>query len=638
MMRRAAVAGIALAAWTGLMAEGAGRPPFTLEQIVGVRTIDDCDLSPDRRRAVCATGGFYFGFAVAPRFGDGGNLRLIDLQTAEQVQLTSGTAPKQAPRFGPDGRVVLFESEDDLWIVEVESGRTRRVTTNGARDEAGRISPDGRSVVFVSARDQRTDLWVADAAGERHGLRRLTQDAAVEDDPQWSPDGTGVAFAATRADEHFYARGIYLVGAEGGQPRRLTPADATDNSAPRWAPDGTRIAYLSDRSGFVHVWIHDLRSGEQTHVDHGPADAYAPQWRLAPVWAPAGDRILVSVNVDGRFVLHELDARRRAARVLAGTEGSRRAVGWRADGAVVALEEHAWAPPDLVAHGPAGERTRLTSSGHAAFRREHMARVERVRLASTDGVELSGFLLTPTTRAPGRRPAVLSLHTNSYGQFYDHWAPFHHYLAQSGYVILQLDQRGSSGYGRAHRNLAVGAWGTRTSEDVAAGAAWLRARPDVDGDRVAVMGFSFGAYLTLMAMTRSPGTFQAGVAIMGVADRRPPFAARNAVFHIGATPAEAPDLYERVSPITAVDRVRHPLLVIHSDADRNVPPEHTYRLQDAFERAGVPHEVVVYPGEAHGLASPAHQLDSYRRIEHFLARVLEARPAAGPTGAPRRIP
>ena len=152
-----------------------------------------------------------------------------------------------------------------------------------------------------------------------------------------------------------------------------------------------------------------------------------------------------------------------------------------------------------------------------------------------------------------------------------------------------------------------------------------------------MVGFSFGAYLTLMAMTRTPGTFQAGVAIMGVADRRPPFASRNAVFHIGRSPEEAPALYERISPIASVASLRDPLLVIHSDADLNVPPEQTYRLQDALERAGVPHEVVVYPGEAHGLAHPAHQLDSYRRIEQFLARALGAthRPASTPAPADR---
>jgi dipeptidyl aminopeptidase/acylaminoacyl peptidase len=252
-------------------------------------------------------------------------------------------------------------------------------------------------------------------------------------------------------------------------------------------------------------------------------------------------------------------------------------------------------------------------------------------LTAPDGVPLSGFLLAPEGQAGVRRPALLALHTHSYGQFYDHWAPFYQYLARAGYVVLQLDQRGSSGYGRAFRDLAIGAWGTSTGDDVAAAAAWLRGRPEVDPARVGVMGFSFGAYLTLMAMTKTPGTFQAGVAVMGVADRRPPFASRNAVFHIGRTPDDDPGLYERISPITSVAQLRDPLLVIHSDRDRNVPPEQTYRLQDALDREGAAAEVIMYPDEAHGLASPAHQLDSYRRIEQFLARALD--PARRPPPA-----
>ncbi|HET6900454.1 MAG TPA: prolyl oligopeptidase family serine peptidase, partial [Vicinamibacteria bacterium] len=201
---------------------------------------------------------------------------------------------------------------------------------------------------------------------------------------------------------------------------------------------------------------------------------------------------------------------------------------------------------------------------------------------------------------------------------------FFDYLATSGYVLLDLDHRGSSGHGRAYRDAAIGTWGTGTLEDVKAAAAWLKAQPFVDADRVGVMGLSFGGYLTLLALVQEPALFAAGIDLMGVADRRGPLAGRNFVFHVGKTEAEAPELYARLSPITQVEALRAPLLILHSDQDRNVAPEQTYSLVDELRRRQKPFEVQIYPGEAHGLADPVHQLDSYRRIVAFLGRTLGA--------------
>ena len=164
-----------------------------------------------------------------------------------------------------------------------------------------------------------------------------------------------------------------------------------------------------------------------------------------------------------------------------------------------------------------------------------------------------------------------------------------------------------------------------------AAAAFVRAQAFVDPDRVGVMGLSFGGYQALLALTKTPQLFQAGVDLMGPTDRRPPFASRNGTFHIGASPVQDPALYERVSPITSVKDLRAPLLVLHSDRDRNVPPQHTYNLLDELVRQNKPFDAQIYPGEAHGLADPAHQLDSYQRIVAFFDRCLRGGGAGVPS-------
>jgi dipeptidyl aminopeptidase/acylaminoacyl peptidase len=136
------------------------------------------------------------------------------------------------------------------------------------------------------------------------------------------------------------------------------------------------------------------------------------------------------------------------------------------------------------------------------------------------------------------------------------------------------------------------------------------------------MGLSFGGYQTLLALTKTPDLFRAGVDLMGPTDRRGRPGDQYRELQIGATEAEDPERYDRISPITSIEALRAPLLVIHSDQDRNVPPEDTYRLVDELERHQKEYDVKIYPNEAHGLADPDNQLDSYRRIVAFFDRWL----------------
>jgi dipeptidyl aminopeptidase/acylaminoacyl peptidase len=617
--------GTLLAAALEVPPSGALVPRFSLEEAVSTRTLGQFSLSADGRSAAYVLAGFYFGFPVIPRMGEDNNVRVVRLDGGRGLQVTTGAQPKTHPLFSPDGTRIEFESEDDVWVAHIETGASWRVTTNGARDRDAAWSPDGKRVVFVSERGGRTDLWIASAEGERHGLTRITDDAAAEEDPQWSPDSRWVVFASHRPDDHYYASGIYRVPAGGGAPERLTPAGTADNEAPRLSPDGTRLAYISDKGGFSRVWIAAADGSGAREVDTGPFDAAAPHWRVEPHWSADGRRILVSVNRQGSYDLISIDTRSGAASVLRAGGGMNHAVGFAFDGAPVYVHESPSSPPDLFVLPETGEPRAQTHSGHAAVRAEHFAERRHVAFRSTDGFDLQGTLLLPRGLRPGQRlPAIVNLHPNSYGQFVDQWNPFFDYLAVSGYALLDLDHRGSSGHGRAYRDAAIGTWGTGTLEDVKAAAAWLKAQPFVDGDRVGVMGLSFGGYLTLLALVQEPALFAAGIDLMGVADRRGALAGRNFVFHVGKTEAEAPELYARLSPITQMGALRAPLLILHSDQDRNVAPEQTYSLIDELRLRQKPFEVRIYPGEAHGLADPAHQLDSYRRIVAFLGRTLGA--------------
>lgn len=601
-------------------------PAFTLEQITQVRTLGQFAVSADGARVAYGIAGHYFGFATVPRFGEDNNLRVITLATGATVQMTSGSEPKTAPVFSPSGDRLAYEEDGDVWTVDLATGATRRVTTNGAPDTSPTWSPDGRSIAFVSSRGGKADIWVADATGESTHLHQLAADNLIKDDPQWSPDGSTIVFDAKRADE-YYSGGIFAAPSAGGTAKRLTPDDRFDSSTARWSPDGSRLAFISDRSGYAHVWTIDVAGGSPVEYDTGPREATAAYWRVAPVWSHDGTHILVSVNHDSRYELISLDTRAHTAATIGEGPGQYHEIGWTPADVPIYAYENAWSPPDIYIGQPASQPRALTFSGHVVFSREHMGPPpERVSFPSLDGLVVHGALLKPSGLKTGeQRPALVLLHPNGYGQFYDQWAPFYQYLAESGYVVLLFDQRGSAGYGRAFREAQIGNWGTKTFDDVKAAAAYVKRLPFVDPSRLGVLGMSFGAYQALLAYTKTPQLFQAVVDIAGNSDRRSNRADKYRALQIGATEDENPDLYRRISPITSVADATAPLLILQGKADKNVAPEQTYELVNALQALGKPFEVFMYPGEPHAFNEPAHQLDSYRQIMRFLDYNLRPR-------------
>jgi dipeptidyl aminopeptidase/acylaminoacyl peptidase len=608
-------------------AESNSVPGFTLEQVVQTRTLGQFAISPDGTKVAYAISGYYLGFPLIPRFGEENNIRVVSLESGEIVQVTSGPVPKTNPVFSPSGDRIAFESENDIWVVDLKTGAAKRLTMSmaGVRARAAAWSPDGTRLVFVSNRKGKTDLWIVSTEGERQGIVQLTNDDAGEDDPDWSPDGRTIAFAAKRSSEYYMATGIYVVPSTGGPATRLTPPDTTDNFAPRWSPDGTQLAILSDRSGYVHVWTLTLADKSWRGFDTGNADSMSPYWAVRPVWSHDGKRLLVSSNRLGSFELAILDVATGRAQAVGSGAGAYHEVGWsRGDGSIVYVWENAWSPPDLYVRPADGTKARrLTHSSGAYFSKDSTAAMKRVSMRSADGFEIYGYLLTPPAMPQNARlPAIVEFHPNSYGQFYfDNWNPFPHYLAQHGYAVLMVNQRAGSGYGRAFREPKknVGNWGANALDDVTAAAAFIKSQPFVDPARVGAMGLSMGGYLTLLSLTKAPDLFSAGVDLMGPTDLRRPFTP----YQVNVDQDENPELFDRISPITSVKSLRVPLLILHSDQDRNVVPQETYHLIDELERQNKPYEAKFYPGEAHGLADPAHALDSYQRMVWFFDRYLK---------------
>ncbi len=259
-----------------------------------------------------------------------------------------------------------------------------------------------------------------------------------------------------------------------------------------------------------------------------------------------------------------------------------------------------------------------------------------VRFPARDGLELPGYLTLPVGVAPRNLPMVLLVHGGPWSQDFWGYNPEVQLLANRGYAVLQVNYRGSVGYGRRHLTAAVGEYGRAMQDDLVDAVAWAVAEGYSDPARVGIFGVSYGGYAVLRAITVTPDLFAAAVDYVGVSDlvaalrALPPFTRRynaNSWYrYLGDpdVPEQAAELRAR-SPITMVDRIRTPLLVAQGANDVRVPQAQSDRIVASLRERGVPVEYLLAHDEGHGFENAENRLRLYRAVERHLARHLGGR-------------
>ncbi|MDL1860903.1 S9 family peptidase [Betaproteobacteria bacterium PRO7] len=264
---------------------------------------------------------------------------------------------------------------------------------------------------------------------------------------------------------------------------------------------------------------------------------------------------------------------------------------------------------------------------------QQMAQKTPIRYKARDGIEIPAYLTLP----PGRDkqlPLVLIVHGGPFvrGEFWG-WDREAQFLASRGYAVLQVDYRGSLGYGWNHHRLGRRQWGLAMQDDLTDGVNHLVAQGIADKSRVAIMGGSYGGYATMMGLAKDPDLYRCGINIVGVTDLAlmgtatwSDMSVESKEFqiwfaqHVG-DPAKERDKLDAASPARLADRIRRPVLIAHGYNDVRVPIEHAHRMRAALDRAGMRDvEWVVYPDEAHGILREKNASDLYSRIERFLAK------------------
>jgi dipeptidyl aminopeptidase/acylaminoacyl peptidase len=589
------------------------------------------------------------------------------------VQVTASDKPVSDPQWSPDGRRLAFVRDDEIWIVDADGSRLTRVVARPGGGTSPRWSPDGHRLAFLSRRRGWSQVWVIDAPVPRRGrpardprtpeARAVTPTGNDVDGLTWSPDGRQLA---VHGQLRFDALDTYQVAVvdAGGGPLQIVAGEDSHDAGPVWMPDGS-LLYVSDADAWFQVIRRSPDGRDRLVLTDGAREHGEPSGGVGyvPLPSPDGAR-LVHIEVhDGlidllvRTLGDAAPPKRGRGRppkaprtvALAGSvgpgvrvspwDGVWRAVGWLGDGAwLAAVGESETRPQDLwllpvPGVAPEGSRPRQVTDSRpavlgAALGGGRVPAGERVAITARDGLRVEGTLWRPaaaTGKRGGRRvPTIIYPHGGPTWQAYRAFAPFRLLLAQEGYAFLDVDFRGSTGYGRDFRRANHDEWGHADVFDLIDAARWVQTQPWSDG-RLAIYGGSYGGYMVLCAVVEEPDLWSAGVDMYGDSDIAESFRHGDRPGRLDLQKQmghpdepERSEVYRRGSPVHRAERIEAPLLLLHGRKDKRVVPLMTERMVEALEIEGKTYEVQWYDEEGHGWERRENRRDAFERIVRFL--------------------
>lgn len=604
---------------------------LTLENIFGPRgRAGASEISPDGQYvAVSATGPQGSGIYLVPAGRGAATAGALGAPAGPTTGVfwTEGASPSWFP--GSDR--IVFRRGGDLWTVEVGSSEPARITNDDDNERAPRVSPDGSLVAFYSGRSGYQDIWVVPADGSGDP-RQVTFDAFAPDDfrwsPAWAPDSRRIAYVSNASD--YWHDDIWVVDIETMDSRQVSRT-LMASTEPVWSPDGTEIALLgTHKDGYWYedladIFVLDPAAGTERTVD---MQIHATDWlhRMRIFWSGDGERIHFPYHERGDFDLWAVPVTGGVATRVTNMGGSLGSISSSAGAEVFAFTR---ATPtrgsdvDLIPSA-GGPLRRLTD-----FAATWSTVVDPVEISfrSHDGLYIQGFLYMPPGHAPGdRHPALVQVHGGGTNSYLHGENLFEQYLASKGYVVLAVNYRGGSGFGREFQDLGINDWANGQARDAAAAGEFLRAQ-DYTVGKVGIYGYSYGGITSMAAIARVPGVFDAAVPMAGIYDFGDAYTNADRIGRIfirtghSGSPEEQPEIYAVSNTLARIGNIDTPLLIMHGELDVRAPYRQFEIAVAELERHGKVFESRSYPGETHGLR-PAARIDMYKRAEAFFDRML----------------
>jgi dipeptidyl aminopeptidase/acylaminoacyl peptidase len=483
--------------------------------------------------------------------------------------------------YVPNRREARRWTPSQLWTLATGDTVKKRLTDTRYSHQGAALSPDGKWIAFVADSALRPDSVVE---AERDSLARLPYDAKRDEAERNTTD-------------------IYVVPAAGGAPRKVATNAGTE-TALSWSPDGKQIAFVwrPARMKSARLATVDVATGRVKNV--------LGDWKYEPndyEWLPTGD-LMMAAGVGGRGALFRVSPATGAVTEVLG--GRRRANGFAYDAAhrsMAYVVSSVTQPTELYVAGVDGKGERKVTAFNEKLTSEvAFSDAERFTYPSVGGLEIEGWLMKPYGYEPGKKyPLVLYIHGGPHSAYDEGWFDEFQNLAATGMWVLYTNPRGSSNYGADFTYSTRGRWGAEDYEDLMKAVDIAAKRADVDSTKMGVTGGSYGGFMTAWVTTKTD-RFKAAETDRMISDWTYWYGASDAQglteFEFFGKPWDNFALYDTLSPIRRVTKVRTPTLLVQSEDDFRTPMGNAELWFIALRKQGVPAELIRYPRSTHELS------------------------------------
>jgi dipeptidyl aminopeptidase/acylaminoacyl peptidase len=552
------------------------------------------------------------------------------LQITQSNDSQSGLAPSV------DGKWLYFVQDNggdeyyDIFRVPTDGGAVERLTQTAELSERGLIpgGADGTMALLVKKKSEaQSNVAVMDASGK---IRVLTQEA----DPQfeWSPrvwtDG-GKTIFANREEIDSTSSEVWQIDAASGKATRLLGKADTIYAVHDVSPDGQWLAVTTDQdTGRLHAGLYNRATKQWKWLEPIIWDQTAIRFTRD------GKALLAESSDDMRTTLVRHDIASGAETALNMPGGLNFAAGSDArspDGrSLMVMHMGANTSGELYSYDLQDNSLKqLTRLAVASLSPTALPTSQMVTYKSFDGSLVSGLVTMPANlKRDGANPAIVVPHGGPTGKTEDYFDDVAAALASRGYVVIAPNFRGSTGYGRPFQLANYDDLGGGDLKDTVAAKQFLVDTGYVDPKRVGIFGGSYGGFMTLMALAKTPDEFAAGVQWFGIINWRTMYRDMDEVLKaylrgLMGTPESNPAGYDRASPLTYIAQAKAPLLTIQGENDIRVPKGQAQEVHDILKAKGNVVETIYYPAEGHGFRKQENQLDSLKRTVEWFDKYLK---------------
>lgn len=604
------------------------------------------------------------------------------VETGESRQFTHGLGKDFSPLWSPDGGDIYFlstrstgeqgEPKARLWKISLKGGEARPIVEAKHSVESPQLSPDGRRALFISSIEEESEargdaeetdvIWVKKLIYKQNGVLKLNEGtrkqlfvASLEKQESkqltagpfniisaaWSPDGERIAFVTNMEDyDGSQIRDVYVVDADGGTPRKVTDGKVMTSSV-SWSPDGALIAYTGyepygpNYRGWrnTEVWLVPAGGGRPRNITKD-FDRTIRAFNAKLAWSPDSEEIFFPAPDQGANNIYKVGVQDgEVVPIIQGKQSITTFDVFGADNSIAYTVSEATTLDEIWIRNSEGTR-RLTDINGGLAEKWGFVEPEEFWFEASDGVRIQGWIMRPLGFREGESyPTIMDVHGGPMGF---HGYVFNHkfqVLARHGYAVIYVNPRMSTGYGESFAAECCGHYGEKDYSDLMEALDYAIGKYTfIDSERLGVQGHSYGGFMMNWIVGHT-NRFKACVSMASISNWESFFGLSDIGTYwvpwqvgFGKDPWESRDLCSEKAPLTYVDKVETPILLMHPEKDYRCPLDQSEQLFVALKKMGKETELIIFPDEHHLLpvsGKPSHRREWIRHTLRWFDRYLK---------------